>query len=217
MVGYIQGCKVFQRSEALGEHVEVYDAKMVGLHAAAEEAWRYITCNETHPKPDNLIFYADNSAAISKIFEGSHGKAQAHSRAFRKNISKILNETERIKIAISWCPHQQNPKMLWSPPEDWEDWEFLEEIGPSGNSLELLELQMSPGAHCFSKVLRRAQVLQRAPESSGACTASKKKEFSELLFYSYLYFLNHLLFIYGHVLYFCIYIRNLNKYVIAMV
>ena len=71
--------------------------------------------------------------------------------------------------------------MLRSPPEDWEDWEFLEEIGPSGNSLEL---QMSPGAHCFSKVLRRAQVLQSAPESSGACTASKEKEFSEFYFIS---------------------------------
>ena len=43
---------------------------------------------------------------------------------------------------------------LWRPPEDWEDWEFLEEIGPSGNSLEL---QMSPGAH----------FLQGAPEGSG--------------------------------------------------
>ena len=104
VVGYIQGCKVFRRSEALGEHVEVYDAKMVGLHAAVEEARRYITSNETHPKPNNLIFYADNSAAISKIFEGLHGKAQAHSRAFRKNISKILNKTKRIRIAISWCP-----------------------------------------------------------------------------------------------------------------
>ena len=77
---------------------------MAGLHAAAEEARHYITSNETHPKPDNLIFYADNSAAISKIFEGSHGKSQAHSRAFRKHISKILNETERRRIAISWCP-----------------------------------------------------------------------------------------------------------------
>ena len=65
--------------------------------------------------------------------------------------------------------------MLRSPLEDWEDWEFLEEIGPSGNSLEL---QMSPGAHCFSKVL------QRAPESSGVCTASKKKNFQNFYFIS---------------------------------
>ena len=36
----------------------------------------------------------------------------------------------------------------------------------------------------------------------------------------FLNFLNHiitLLFIYCHVLYFCIYIRNLNKYAIAMI
>src|ERR1700677_2612243 len=96
-----------------------------------------------------------------------------------------------------WMRISKIPKCsgaLQRPPEDSEDWEFLEEIGPSRNSLEL---QMSPGAHCFSKVLRRVQVLQRAPESSGACTASKKKEFSEFLFY-FTSFLFYYYLIYSH-------------------
>ena len=106
------------------------------------------------------------------------------SNGSRSMMESVLEDDTRssfvfcnIELPYSFSLHQQNPKMLWRPREDCEDWEFLEEIGPSGNSLELLELQMSPGAHCFSKVL------QRAPESSGACIASKKKEFSEFLFY----------------------------------
>ena len=85
-------------------------------------------------------------------------------------------------------------------------------------------LQEQPGA---PDVSRSTLFLQGALEGSGELRSMyciKEKEFSEFLFYftsfsfhSYLYFLNHLLFIYGHVLYFCIYIRNLNKYAIAMV
>ena len=55
----------------------------------------------------------------------------------------------------------------------------------------------------------------------------EEKEFFELfificfiLIFLYIIFLNHiitLLFIYCHVLYFSIYIRNLNKYAIAMI
>ncbi len=38
IVGYCQGRRVFEQKEALREHTEVYDAEMVGLHAAAKEA-----------------------------------------------------------------------------------------------------------------------------------------------------------------------------------
>src|SRR5258705_12062331 len=58
----------------------------------------------TEPKPKRVIFYADNSATITKIFEGAHGKAQHHSKAFRKVISSILCNNPETKIAISWCP-----------------------------------------------------------------------------------------------------------------
>ena len=41
--------------------------------------------------------------AIHRIFEGSPGKAQAHSKGFRWEICDILNSNEESKVAISWC------------------------------------------------------------------------------------------------------------------
>src|SRR5258708_4696893 len=49
----------------------------------------------------------DNTGTIQRIFEGSPGKAQAHSRGFRKEIFNILNEDEEAMVAISWCPSHQ--------------------------------------------------------------------------------------------------------------
>ena len=42
--------------------------------------------------------------AIQRIFEGSPGNAQAHSRGFRR---EILNADEEAIVAISWCPGHQ--------------------------------------------------------------------------------------------------------------
>ena len=49
----------------------------------------------------------DNTGAIHRIFEGSPGKAQAHSKGFRWEICDILNSNEESKVAISWCPRHQ--------------------------------------------------------------------------------------------------------------
>ncbi len=49
----------------------------------------------------------DNTGAIQRIFKGSPGKVQAHSRGFRKEIFNILNEDKEAMIAISWCPGHQ--------------------------------------------------------------------------------------------------------------
>ncbi len=71
---------------------------------AAEATRDYLLAEPLHPKPSNIIFYTDNAGAITRIFDGAPGKAQAHSRAFRKTIGKILREQDDTRIAISWCP-----------------------------------------------------------------------------------------------------------------
>ena len=104
LVGYNKGEIVFKRNGALGEHAEVYDAEMMGIRTAAEDTWTYINAESTLPKPYNVIFYADNVGTIDRIFDGKPGKGQAHSRAFRKTIGKILNSNNDTRVAISWCP-----------------------------------------------------------------------------------------------------------------
>src|SRR5260221_8051201 len=107
VIGYIQGRKVFERKEALGEHMEVYDMEMVGLHAATIKARHFIKNKTPNRRPHKIAFYADNTEAIHRIFKGSPGKAQAHSRGFRKVICNILNADEEVMVAISWCPGHQ--------------------------------------------------------------------------------------------------------------
>ena len=84
--------------------MEVFDAEMASLPVSAEEAFKYITDPETTKKPSKIIFYADNSTEIRKIFRGAQGKAQSHLRGFRRIISKLLNDSEDTQVTISWCP-----------------------------------------------------------------------------------------------------------------
>ena len=77
---------------------------MTGLQAVVVEAQIYIKDKNTFPKPRNIIFYANNSAAIRKIFKGSQGKAQVHSSSFRRAVEEIMKELPESRIAISWCP-----------------------------------------------------------------------------------------------------------------
>jgi len=104
VVGYIQGHKVFRQGGALGEHTEAFDTKMAGLWAAVEETKKFILDTQPELKPKRVIFYANNTTAITKIFEGAHRKAQQHSKGFRKAIGSILCNNTKTKIAISWCP-----------------------------------------------------------------------------------------------------------------
>src|SRR5258708_39954120 len=104
VAGYHQGRKVFERSGALGEHAEVFDAEMAGLHTATTEARHFIEDTPQEDKLHKIALYTDNTGAIQRIFEGSPGKAQAHSRGFRKEICEILNADDKAIMAISWCP-----------------------------------------------------------------------------------------------------------------
>ena len=61
-------------------------------------------CSFSIRQPTRIIFYADNTAAISRIYKGIPGKAQTQSLTFRKHINDILNEVEEALVAISWVP-----------------------------------------------------------------------------------------------------------------
>ncbi len=104
IVAYNKGQIVFEKNGALGEHTEVFDAEMAGLHMAAETMRDFLLAEPHHLKPSNIIFYADNAGSITRIFNGAPGKVQSHLRAFRRTIRKILKEQDGIRIAISWCP-----------------------------------------------------------------------------------------------------------------
>ena len=43
------------------------------LHTAAEEARRYMLNSQLELRPDKVIFYADNSGAISRISKAPEG------------------------------------------------------------------------------------------------------------------------------------------------
>src|SRR5260370_12209125 len=92
----------------MGKPTEVFDTKMAGLHADATKTKCFIENMPQNRRPEKIVFYADNTGAIHRIFEGSPGKAQAHSRGFRKEICSILNADDESIVAISWCPRHQD-------------------------------------------------------------------------------------------------------------
>ncbi len=106
-VGYNKGRKVFKRKGALGEHMEVYNVEMAGLCTATMEVRWFIKNKPMTNRPHKIVSYADNTGAINRIFKGSPGKAQAHSRGFRREVCDILNMNKEAIVAISWCPGHQ--------------------------------------------------------------------------------------------------------------
>jgi ribonuclease HI len=104
VVGHTKGENVFESRGAIGEHAVAYDAEMWGLRVAAEEVRRRIEDETVTHKPKNIVFYADNTAALTRIFQAKPGKAQEHTREFRKIISGLIHENEDVRIAVSWCP-----------------------------------------------------------------------------------------------------------------
>ena len=56
------------------------------------------------PSPSRIIISSDNTGALQQIFQGSPGKAQASSTAFRSNILNLLDQHANLCIALTWCP-----------------------------------------------------------------------------------------------------------------
>src|SRR5260221_1693139 len=76
VAGYYLGKRVFERKGALGEQAKVYNTEMTGLSEAREAAKSFIINGEWTQQPTQIVFYADNTAAISHIYKGTPGKAQ---------------------------------------------------------------------------------------------------------------------------------------------
>src|SRR5260221_2611628 len=76
VVGYCQGKKVFETNGAMGEHTEVFDTEMAGLHRAVNEAKNLIENQTPDHRPHKIAIYADYTGVIQRIFKGSPGKAQ---------------------------------------------------------------------------------------------------------------------------------------------
>ncbi len=95
---------VFEKQGALREQTKVFDAEMIGLSTARETAKLFILNGNWTHQLTQIIFYADNTAALTHIYKGTPGKAQAQSLTFRSHIGDILNEVENALVAISWVP-----------------------------------------------------------------------------------------------------------------
>ena len=77
VVAYRASHEIFRKSGALGSHVEVYDAEMCGLAVAAETLYDYLlNLADAAHEIMHIHFYADNTGAIQRCFNGSIGKAQ---------------------------------------------------------------------------------------------------------------------------------------------
>ncbi len=107
-VGYYLGEIAFTMKGALGEQAKVFDAEMTSLNEAGKAAKQFILNGAWTKQPTRIVFYADNTAAISRIHKGTPGKAQEHSLAFRRNIAEILNVVKDSLVAISWVPGHSN-------------------------------------------------------------------------------------------------------------
>ena len=103
-VGYYLGEIAFTTKGALGEQVEVFNTKMTSLSEAGRAAKQFILSGNWIKQPTQIVFYTDNSVAISHIHKGTPGKAQKHSLAFRRNIATILSKVREALVAISWVP-----------------------------------------------------------------------------------------------------------------
>ena len=107
-ISYYLGKTIFKIKGALGEQAEVFNAEMTGLSTAGEATKQFILNRDWVQQPSHIVFYADNSAAISCIYKGTPGKAQEQSLAFRAHIKDILKEVEGALIAISWVPRHSS-------------------------------------------------------------------------------------------------------------
>ncbi|KZT64189.1 hypothetical protein DAEQUDRAFT_679008 [Daedalea quercina L-15889] len=76
---------------------------MAGLSWAARDVTAYTTA---HPELTirHLYFFADNTSAISTIFETRTSTAQGYSRTFRELIIQYLDAHQDNKVTVEWTP-----------------------------------------------------------------------------------------------------------------
>ncbi|KAF5379794.1 hypothetical protein D9615_005662 [Tricholomella constricta] len=89
IVGYHNDREVVTRRGGLGHTAEVYDAELTGLVVAAREATRH-TCH--NPIIKHIHIYADNTAAVTSVFEPKSAPGQYNMRSFNKIITEFLDQ-----------------------------------------------------------------------------------------------------------------------------
>ncbi|TFY51500.1 hypothetical protein EVJ58_g10535 [Rhodofomes roseus] len=94
---------LFGRRIPMSRRAEVYDAEMAGLSWAARDLEAYLRQPDTPPIHD-IFFFADNTSAISAIFEAKPGPSQGHSRIFREVVLRLLEADPATNITIAWTP-----------------------------------------------------------------------------------------------------------------
>lgn len=101
-IAFYKGKPKFRRILNMGRKAEVYDAEMTALAWAANDATHFVKTNG--PNIKHLHFSADNTAAISTIFDPQARSSQGPSRRFREKITNFLNEDPSHTVEVDWSP-----------------------------------------------------------------------------------------------------------------
>jgi ribonuclease HI len=100
-------CVVYHMNEevnsnkmGLGGHAEVYDAELAALMMGISTATTLAKVHGAH----HIHIYADNTSAISSIFNPKPTGGQHYAITFYNKAVEFLDENEAHTINISWCP-----------------------------------------------------------------------------------------------------------------
>lgn len=85
----------------LGLRAEVYNAELAALNMAALAATTYA---DAHPEVKNIVFFADNRAAVSTIHDPLPRSGQHYAASFAKAAHTFLDKHEQHTIEVAWCP-----------------------------------------------------------------------------------------------------------------
>ncbi|KAI0054578.1 hypothetical protein BV25DRAFT_1766088, partial [Artomyces pyxidatus] len=58
----------------------------------------------------HVHIFADNTSAISTIYDSTAHPAQAASIIFRKNVDLLLTESAALRISVQWAPAHKGIK-----------------------------------------------------------------------------------------------------------
>jgi ribonuclease HI len=119
---YHRGREIASGSFGLGRKAGVYDAEMLALAAAAVRLDTLITASlrasinspitPSNTSPSTLFttpitqvtIFADNTSAISSIYEIRPHPAQRASIIFRRHVDAILRVTDVTRFQVAWAP-----------------------------------------------------------------------------------------------------------------
>ncbi|KAF5366508.1 hypothetical protein D9757_012170 [Collybiopsis confluens] len=97
--------EVFLIEGGMGTTAEVYDAEMAGLSHGAAKAVQHAIENPNPTPIHHLIFFADNSSAITTIYDQKPVAAcQGYAQRFRRSIETFLEADPRNTVKLRWCP-----------------------------------------------------------------------------------------------------------------